>query len=91
MIRHRHAAAPHLRQGVCMLLAGVYVCVCVCARACARVSLAMPQHHNSLGPEGAGKLAGALEKMTDMQELSLVTREGGVGDGVTGYGGREGG
>ena len=90
MIRHRHAAAPHLRQGVCMLLAGVCVCVCVCARACARVSLDMPQSYNDLGPEGAGKLAGALEKMTNLQTLNLVTRGGG-GDGLTGYGGREGG
>jgi hypothetical protein len=35
------------------------------------------QKRNDLGPEGAGKLAGALEKMTGMQTLDLVRRGGG--------------
>ena len=73
----------------CHSPAPVCVCLCVCARACAclcvsvcmraRVSLAVPQYGNSLGPEGAGKLAGALEKMTNLQKLDLVTNKGGGG------------
>ena len=71
------------------MLARVDVCVCVCARARARVSLAMPQNGNGIGPEGADKLAGALEKMTNMRVLFLVTRwEEGDFDRVRGKGGR---
>ncbi len=31
------------------------------------------QGDNAIGPEGAGVLAGALEKLTGMQELRLVS------------------
>ena len=37
----------------------------------------LAQFWNKLGPEGAGALAGALEKMTGMQSLELVSGEGG--------------
>ncbi len=40
------------------------------------------QRINKIGPEGAGKLAGALEKMTGMQTLDLVRRQGGECDCV---------
>ncbi len=42
----------------------------------------LPQHNIGLGSEGAGVLAGALEKMTEMQMLDLVS-------GVCGRVGRE--
>ena len=92
MNRYCHAAAPHPRLCVCVRArAHACVCVCVCARARARVSLAVLQSDNHFGPEGAGKLAGALEKMTNLQTLSLVTRGeegGGRVDRVRGKGRR---
>jgi hypothetical protein len=40
------------------------------------------QVNNALGPEGAKVLAGALEKMTSMQTLNLVSqRQGWCGEG----------
>ena len=78
MNRYRHAAAPHSRLCVCVR-ALARACVCVHVRARARAYLAMPQDGNNLGPEGAGKLAGALEKMTNLQKLDLVTNKGGGG------------
>jgi hypothetical protein len=33
----------------------------------------MEQDQNALGPEGTGALAGALEKMVDIQTLDLVS------------------
>ena len=63
------------------------VCVCVCARVC--VYSDCPSHTppptyitqsgNGLGPTGAEKLAGALVKMTGLQDLYLVSGREGVG------------
>ncbi len=55
---------------------------CLCSMAAALVYVFLVQANNNLGPDGAVVLAGALEKMTGLRKLNLVSKSGGgAGEG----------